>query len=404
VFLFTSNTEIMNTTFTVNLFRNKTKLKIAFGLVLSLSSVSLFSQTANSDFERIKLETNDSEYTGIAISPDQNTIAFSFKKPAMVELMDWSSRKVIRKFDAGNWLTGSTVRFSDKGKYLIIQEIGYSDFSQNKDRAIDFELVDVASGSMVKKFGKVQDVVISPDETKAASLNNDEITIYNLPSGNKEKSFSIVGAANALALSADGKTLAVSQIVNPDDFKKQFGKDSKGLKNVAKFKQVVGLFNADTGAKIKTIGEFYDIVYQLSFLPEADILFVYQTPDIRIQVNNKNLSYVNLIDMVKMEPIRRGFTSMSLTQPDLKISDDHKAFAINSKGTRFQEMHLYNYETGEIEKRFELGHRIFEKVDGEKLINGSRPAFIFLPDNQSILIAMGNQLIKWNIEFNNDKL
>ena len=87
---------------------------------------------------------------------------------------------------------------------------------------------------------------------------------------------------------------------------------------------------------------------------------------------------------------------MSITQPDLKISTDKKLFAINSKGNRFQEMHLYNYETGELEKRFELANRLFEKSDGERIINSSRPAFVFLPDNQSILIAMGNQLIKWN--------
>jgi hypothetical protein len=389
----------MNKRFTVNLFREKQLLKFAIGLVLSISSVSLFGQASNSDFERIKLETNNSEYIGIALSPDQNTIAISYKKPASVELIDWSARTVIRKIDAGNWISGSTIRFSEAGKYLLVQEIGYSDFSQNKDRVIDFEIVDVATGNMVKKFSKVQDVIISSDETRAVSLNNDEITFYSLPSGNKEKSYSISGSANAVALSDDGKMLAVSQSINVEDFKDQYKKDKKGLKNLANYKQTISIFDAESGRKTKTIGEFYDIIYQLSFLPEENILFVYQTPDIRIQAYNKNLSYVNLIDFVKMEPMRKGFTSMSLTQPDLKTSSDRRYFAINSKGTRFQEMHLYDYQTATLEKRFELGHRLFEKVDGEKLINGSRPAFIFLPDNQSILIAMGNQLVKWNIDF-----
>lgn len=372
--------------------------KIYIPVFLILFSLASWSQTSNSDFERIKLFDDETEFSGIAISPDGNTIAISAKKSAPVRLIDWNSQKVTREISAGNWLTGSTVSFSDGGKYLLLQEIGYSDFSQNKDRTIDFEIVEVASGNTIRKFDNVQDVVISSDEKQAVSLSNDEITFWNLPSGEKIKSFSIAKAGNAVALSPDGKTLAVSQTINSNDFKNQFKKDKKGLKAAVKFKQVVGLFNSESGAKIKTIGEFYDVIYNFSFLPESNMLFVYQTPDIRIQANNKKLSYVNLIDMEKQEPLRKGFTSMSIAQPDLKTSGDHRYFAINSKGNRFQEMHLYNYETGELEKRFELGHRLFEKVDGEKMINGSRPAFIFLPDNQSILIAMGNQLVKWNIE------
>ncbi|BBE16828.1 hypothetical protein AQPE_0975 [Aquipluma nitroreducens] len=364
--------------------------------LLFLFGSKVFSQTDNSDFERIKLIKSESELSGMAISPDQKIIAISFSKSEPILMVDWQSRKISKEINAGKWNSGSRINYSANGKYLIAQEIRFSDFSQNKDRTIDYEIIDPESGSSVKTFNNVQDVTVSADGKKAISLNNDEITFWNLPSGEKMKSFSIAGATNAVAISPDGKTLAVSQLVDGSEFKSQFKKDKKGLKNAVKFKQVVGLYNADNGAKIKTIGEFYDLIYNLSFLPGEDILLVYQTPDIRIQVNNKKLSYVNLIDMAKQEPMRKGFTSMSITQPDLKISTDKKLFAINSKGNRFQEMHLYNYETGELEKRFELANRLFEKSDGERIINSSRPAFVFLPENQSILIAMGNQLIKWN--------
>jgi len=378
--------------------------KITFGRLAALSLLILlspmaFSQTSNSDFERIKLVSDESEFTGLAISPDQKTIALSLKNSSPIKLIDWGSQKISREINVGNWNSGSILSFSDGGQYLLLQEIGYTDFSQNKQRNTDFEIVDVASGNSIRKFGKVQDVVISADEKQAISLSNHEITFWSLPSGSKEKSFNIPGSGNAIALSRDGKTLAVSQMVNEDEFKNQFKKDKKGLKYATNYRQLVSLFNPENGSKTKTIGEFYDVIYDLRFLHESDILFVFQTPDIRIQANNKKISYVNLIDVVKMEPFRLGFTSMSTAQPELKTSSDKKLFAINSKGNRFQEMHLYNYETGELEKRFELGHRFFEKVDGEKMINGSHPAFVFLPDDQSILIAMGNQLIKWNIEF-----
>ena len=91
---------------------------------------------------------------------------------------------------------------------------------------------------------------------------------------------------------------------------------------------------------------------------------------------------------------------MSIAQPELKMSNNKKLFAINSKGTRFQEIHLYDTETGTLQKRFELGRRLFEKIDGEKLLSDARPSFTFLPGDQSILIAMGNQLVVWNLELN----
>jgi hypothetical protein len=374
--------------------------KIILPGFLILLSLTLWSQTSNSDFERIKLISDDNEFSGIAISPDQQTLAVTAKKSAPIKLIDWNSQKVTREINAGSWLSGSTVSFSDGGKYLLLQEIGYTDFSQNKQRNTDFEIVDVVLGNSLRKFDQVQDVIISSDEKQAISLRNDEVTFWSLASGNKEKSFNISSPGNAIALSPDGKTLAVSQMVNADEFKNQFKKDKKGLKYAVNYRQLVSLYNAVNGQKIKTVGEFYDVIYDLRFLPESDILFVYQTPDIRVQAKEKQLSYINLIDVVKMEPLRKGFTSMSTDQPELKISNDKKMFAINSKGNRFQEMHLYNYETGELEKRFELGHRLFEKVDGEKMINSSHPVFVFLPDDQSILVAMGNQLIKWNLEIN----
>jgi len=371
----------------------------ALALLILLSPLA-FSQTSNSDFERIKLISAESELSGLALSPDQKTLAVSFARSEPIKLINWQNQKVTGEINAGIWNSGSRLSFSANGKYLIAQEIGFSDFSQNRDRTIDYEIIDIASGSTVKKFSKIQDVAVSADEKLAVSLNEDEITFWQLPSGEKIKSITVAGATNAIALSPDGKTLAVSQMIDETEFKSQFKKDKKGLKNTVKFKQVIGLYDSTSGKKIQTVPEFYDLVYNLAFLQGENILMVYQTPDIRIQALNRNLSYVNLIDMETMQPLRKGFTSMSLNQPDLKTSSDGRYFAINSKGNRFQEMHLYNYGTATLEKRFELAHRLFEKADGERIIKSSRPAFVFLPDNRSILIGMGNQLIKWNFENN----
>jgi len=380
--------------------KRKSRLKLSFLGIFILFSFSLWSQTSNSDFERIKLITDENEYSGIALSPDKNTIAISTKKSSTVKIMDWTNRKFIQEFNAGSWNLGSKISYSDGGKYLIQQEISYLDFSQNRDRIIDFEIIDAATGKQVKRFEKVQDMVVSSDEKYAVSLSNDEATFWNLINGSKEKSISISGAAKAIALSPDGKTLAISVMINPEDLKIRFKKDKKGLKNAGKYKQMISLFDVQTSAKIKTVDELYDVIYNLSFSPDGALLFVSQTPDIRNQVNNNKQTIINLIEVATQEPLRKGFTSMSVNQPELKMSNNHNWFAISSKGTRFQEIHLYDSETGTLQKRFELGNRLFEKVDGIKLTSDSRPSLTFLPDDQSILVAMGNQLVVWNLELN----
>jgi WD40 repeat protein len=388
---------VANSTNQVN---RKSLLKLSILVIFIFLSLSLWSQTSNSDFERIKLATDENEFSGIALSPDNNTIAISTKKSSSIKLMDWENRKVRQEINAGSWNLGSKISYSDGGKYLLQQEISYMDFSQNSDRNIDFVIIDAATGKQVKRFEKVQDVVVSADEKNAVCLSNDEAIFWNLNDGSKEKSIGIPGASKAIALSPDGKTLAVSVMINPEDLKSRFKKDKKGLKNAAKYKQMVSFFDVQTSAKIKVIDEFYDIIYNLSFSPDGALLFVFQTPDIRNQVNNNKHTFINLIDIAKQEPLRKGFTSMSVNQPELKLSNDQKWFAISSKGTRFQEIHLYDSETGTVQKRFELGNRLFEKVDGQKLSSDTRPSFNFLPGNQSILIAMGNQLVVWNLELN----
>jgi len=369
------------------------------GLFMLISS-SLWSQNSNSDFQRIKLFDSETEYSGIAISPDQNTIAISAKKSEPVSLVDWKSKKIIQEFNSGNWIYGSRISYSERGKYLLLQELNYMDFSQNKDRKIDFEVVDAQTGKSVKQFKKVQDVAISSDEIYAFCLDNDEVSIWELSSGSKVKSISIPGAANALAVSADKKILAVAMIINAADMKARFKKDKKGLKNTVKYKQIVNLYDLESGKKTSTIGEFYDLIYKLRFLPDIKILSVFQTPEISIQTANNKQSTISLIDAEKREPLRQGFTSMSVAMPELRFSNDKKLFAINSKGNKFQEIHLYDSETGTLQKRFELANRLFEKSDGAKLQSDSRPSFAFLPGNQSILIAMGNQLVVWNFEYN----
>jgi len=364
------------------------------------SQNGLFAQSSNSDFERIKLKSQDNYFSGLAVSPDGKMIAISSKKSIPVKIADAGTKEVVREVNAGNWYSGSKISFSSSSKYFLLQELDYRDFSLNKPRNLAFELVDTSSGLMIQKSENVQDVLVSTDEKYLYQLDDEEVRVLNLPDGSVFKTIRVAGAANAIALSPDGKTLAVSETLSSEVLKNSFGKDKKGAKTASKYKQMVSLYDAESGSKLKTIPEFYDIVYKLKFTPGGEFIVVSQTPEASTQVPNNKISYMSLIDGISHEPIRKGFTSMSVDQPALHFSPDQKYFAINSKGNRFQEIHLYDSETGTLQKRFELGKRIFEKLDGEKLFSDSRPSFAFLPNNQSIIIAMGNQLVVWNFEIN----
>jgi hypothetical protein len=99
--------------------------------------------------------------------------------------------------------------------------------------------------------------------------------------------------------------------------------------------------------------------------------------------------------------MRKAFTTQSAGFSESRFSSDGSLAATNSRGTRFEEIHLYDVASGTLLQRFEMGHRLFEKdTQGEKLIKDSRPSFVFLPGNKALLIVMGNQMIQWNFETN----
>lgn len=374
------------------------KTAITAALLLSFSLTN--AQSDNSDFERIKLGNKEVVYAGLSLSPDGKTLAVSAKKMEPIRLYDLQSKELIKEIDAGKWYPGSRINFSATGKYLLLQELNFADLIENKNRKLNFEVVDVANGRLVLKFEDVQDVMITTDEQHVLSLDGSEITFWNLADGSKKKTFQVEGACDALAISPDGQQIAISHLVTPAQVKadKRFHKKKKVMKMALKYKQLVSFYDVSTGKKAQTVSEYYDIVYRLRFSEDGSKLFVFQLPHIKVQTSKQTLTYVSRVDATTHEPLREGLTSQAVGQPDIRISGNKQYFAINSKGNRHQEIHLYDFEDGSLLKRFEMGSRIFEKsAEGEKLIKDSRPSFLFLPGDREILIAMGNQLILWNI-------
>jgi hypothetical protein len=51
-------------------------------------------------------------------------------------------------------------------------------------------------------------------------------------------------------------------------------------------------------------------------------------------------------------------------------------------------------------KRFELATRLLEKHDDELIVGEMRTSFVFLPDDNTVLLTMGNHLVMWEINLN----
>ncbi|MCF6342236.1 MAG: hypothetical protein L3J31_05460, partial [Bacteroidales bacterium] len=284
---------------------------------------------------------------------------------------------------------------------ILLNQLYYIDFALNKDREVNFEIVDVSSGKRVKRFEALHAVAITPDEKYALALTGEEVSFWNLSTGKKEKSFKVEQATNGVAVSPDGKLIAVSHHLYEKDAKQMpaLKRDKKTMKSALKYRQQISVFDASTFEKLYTVGELYEIVYKLAFSRDGKILMCQHIPHIKMQSNpSVRQIFVNMVDMETRQPKRRGFVSTASYEPDFKVSHDGKLFGIISRSNRYLELHIYDFETGKMRYRFQQSYRLFEKNEGGMLTVDSRVSFVFLPGDESVLMTMGNHLIKWNFE------
>ncbi|NOY49451.1 MAG: hypothetical protein GXO88_02620 [Chlorobi bacterium] len=374
-------------------------------LILILFTVAvqalLKSQATDLDYDRIKIGDTKNIISGLSMSPNKETLAISSTQSFPLYLFDWKKKVLLDKFNVGNWYAGSSINYSKNGNYIALNQLYYIDFAPNKDREVNFEVVDAKSGKRIKRFEDYHSVKITPDEQYALSLTNDEISFWNLHTRKKEKSFRVQDASNSLAISPDGKLIAVSHHLYEKDAKRipQLKRDKKTMKKALKYKQQISVFDASTFKKLYTINELYDIVYKLKFNEDGSLLFCLHIPHTKA---NKTVitrqTYVNIIDMGTHEPRRRGFTSLADYEPDFKLSSDGKLFGMVSKSNQFLELHIYDFATGKMLYRFQQSYRLFEKNKGGMIAVDGRSTFVFLPGDESVLMTMGNHLIKWNFK------
>ncbi len=369
-------------------------------IALLLVQIQLQAQFSETGFERIKIKGLENKIAGIDLSPNGKTLAISQSRSKPLILWDHETRQVTGELNAGQWWSGSRVNHSSTGKYLLLQQLMYVDFSKNKNRELPVQLIDVGTGEQILAFDKCQDLIVTNDEKYAIALIANEVGFYSLPSGKKEKSFMVEGLTNAVAESPDGKMIAISRKVALNDLSEQARsrKNKKSLKFTLNYKEVVSIYDAETFKPVFTVGEFYDKVYRLKFSPDRQSLFCLQIPPAKARTVADPMVYVNIVEAPSGQPLRKAFTAQAVYEPAFEISHNGKMAALATKGSKFQEINLFDLESGQILKRFELGHRLFEKdEEGLKVTDSSFPSMVFLPDDEAMLISLSNHLILWNL-------
>lgn len=371
------------------------------GLIILLNALTVFGQV-NVDFKQFSLAGQKTVRSGMDISPDGKYLAIAGMQNSPLFIYDWKNDKIVKEFKAGKWYAGAKVNYSKKGAYLLLQKLTYNNFNVNKDKEVDFEIVDANSGVIVKKINKVHDVEIASDESYYITLTGEGITKYALPSGEKIDRFTVESATNAIAISPNGKQIAVShrptleQVKNSPTIRND-KKAKKAIKPALKYREMVSIYDAKTYKKITTVNELYDVMYDLWYNEDGLRLYTYSVPHSKMQVSTAGRQgYIYTVNTVNWSPLRASYMSLYNYSPTVKENANKNYLGLVSFDAGFPQVNIFDAKTGRMKETFNTRQRIWQGI--KKLqTNDGRASFAFLPSG-SIFIATGNYGIIWTPE------
>ncbi len=311
------------------------------------------------------------------------------------------SHELVGVHDVGNWYAGSRLSTSTTGKYVLLQQLFYLDFSPNKDREVQFQVVELGSGKSVLKISAAHDAEFHPNEEELIVLEGDDVYSYPLSGAGKKRLFPVPAATNCLAISPDGKQIAISHYPE-DDYLNDFltkKRQKKNFKLYKKFRQCVSVYSTDSFEKLYTVDDMFDIPYVLQYAPRGDYLICYSVPHTKVvaKTGMNGSKYISKIDASDGRCLPDvGFVSNSIYEPDIEFSHNMDYIAIVTTNTKYPEIWVCNFHTGSIIARFELAQRLFEGMKkGEIPADAGRVGIAFSPDDEQMYITNGSMIYKW---------
>ncbi|MBL4710262.1 MAG: hypothetical protein JKY48_17665 [Flavobacteriales bacterium] len=346
-------------------------------------------QNINENFEKWPVVEKAINITGIDLSPDGNTLAMVCGKNQPLLLYDYKTKTIIQEINVNSKCLGYNVFYSKKGNYLLLQEKKI-ETSFKKAKQADYVIVDLNSNKVIHSFNKISDAKISFDEKQVITLENGTVYFRDIKTGKKHKEFKPEGACNALAISPDGKDLAVVKKPTKSDIKMLASKNvsKKAIKSAAKSKHLITIYDTESYQLKSLIPDFYDNINLLFYTDNGDRL---------LSFNVASNSYINVaLPKEDYQPTREGYLSRTSTQPEFAYSPNGEHFGVATVEA-FPSLNIYDVESGSVIDRYDTKMKIWKNMK-KKIYAGSNTSFVFLPDNKHVLIAYGNSLIKWRFD------
>lgn len=352
------------------------------------------------------------DISDMELSPDQKTLAIG-RGQGPVLMWDVPGEKFIKAIEVDGYFAGPRIKYGQNGKYLLLQKMYYTDNNLNKDRSTKIDVLDIESGKVIFNKPDVHDAALTFDCKYVLTLSGNNVDIYELSSRNLVRTIVVEDATNALAVSNDGKTVAVSHKLRAGDIQDipSIRDDKKTIKAVLKYRQGISFYDFESGKRMKTASDIFDIVFNMRYTQDGKRILVYNAANTKFQAeaggkhtvakNNDAGSsggeggrqgYISQIDATTGEVLRTIVSSM-IAEPDYKESNGNKYLGVSSI-EKTPLILIYDMETGDLLNRFEVTIRLFKDVAA------SPPAFVFLPDNKTVWLNHGGKIAIWKLPTN----
>lgn len=334
--------------------------------------------------------------------PNTDTYAVSATQSFPFYIIDGKNMEILKTYDVGNWYGGSRIDASKTGKYILLRRLFYMDYSPNKDREGNFEVIETATGKVVLTIPAAHDAKLHPNEQDLIVLIGDEVYSYPLDGKEKRKLFPVMAATNCIAISPDGNQIAVSHHVE-DDYLNAYvtkKKQKKNFKIYQKYRQCISVYDTQTFEKLYTVDEMFDLPYVLQYAPDGNFLLCYAVPHAKVvkKTGMQGTKYISKIKTGTGETTTIGFVSNSQYEPDIEFSNDGTTLAIVSNGAKFPEVWVCDFENGSIIDRFQIARSMFPSLK-EMPADAGRVGVAFSPDDRHLLFTNGTTIIKWEINY-----
>lgn len=363
-----------------------------------LATAQEHTQVDQDETERIEITGNQAITSCLELMPDGHTLIIGTTQDHPLYVMDTRDWKVQRTIDVDGYYAGPEVKASAGGTYLMLRQRFYIDLRANQDREVRHQVLDFATGRELVTIEKAHDAAVSPDERILYTMEGDGIVVRALPSGAVSGRIAVPNSRAAMAISRDGRLIAVSHRPTAEQLDRvpSMRADKKAIKPAMKFREMVSVYDATTGALVGTVPEIYDHIYDMEVTADGGRLLIYAIAHTRIAgaTDVRPEGVVNMVEFPSLTPLRVGFLSL-MKEPQLEANaqGDRIALASTDGTINGRKVYVYDIATGEFTLDLYMNTRWRTDIKEKEYHDGSVP-YHFLADGRTIVLGSGSWLRK----------